>query len=674
MSQQNKTTLQQSINTQLADNSAGEISAADVRSNMISITDSLVFNNEDQSIVGSIELTGDVTASAFLGDGSALTNLPVTPTFPYTGDAQITGKIILNDGNNNVGIGQNALYTNVNGQYNTAVGVQALNSNTVGNFNTANGNRALYSNTVGVENTANGFRALYNNTTGSYNTAIGTAALTSNTTGVYNTSIGHGSLFHKVTGDTNVAIGTDAGRVLADKGSSATIINDSIFIGYRTSPLANSQTNQIVIGHDATGLGSNTIVLGNDSITTTALKGNVGIGTTTPAEKLTVEGNISGSGNVNILGDVTASAFVGDGSALTNITAEWDGSHNGNAEITGSLIISGSNANLIAFNKIGVGTDNPTADVHIKTAASPTILLEDTTTNATLEIKSNNTDQTILSTGKLIINTPSGLTITGDGKVGVGTTTPVEPLTVEGNISGSGNVNILGDVTASAFVGDGSALTGITSTIADGSVANIKLANDSVILGTTEVGLGTPSTTLAGLTNVEITGSLTVSGSGNTNILGNLYVYGASPAQQFFNTGYASNRVVSNWYNLTGPNLHTEIDPGNIAITSDFTNYLTLRNNGTVRGLSRELGANFTRLAFEAGTINTDGVVTVPKDVTGTIALELKGYTVATLPTGAVGDRAYVTDASAPSFLTSVTGGGAITSPVFHNGTTWVCG
>ena len=380
-------------------------------------------------------------------------------------------------------------------------------------------------------------------------------------------------------------------------------------------------------------------------------------------------------GSIELTGDVTASAFIGDGSALTGISTEWDGSRNGNAEITGSLTVTGTNANILAFNKIGVGTDNPTADVHIKTEASPTILLEDTTNSATLEIKSNNDNQTITSTGKLILNTPSGLTITGDGKVGVGTTTPVEPLTVEGNISGSGNVNILGDVTASAFVGDGSALTGITSTIADGSVANIKLTNDSVIVGTTEVELGTTSTTLAGLTNVEISGSLTVSGSGNTNILGDLYVYGAIPAQQFFNTGYASNRVVSNWYSLTGPNLHTEIDPGNIKVTSNFTDFLTLRDNGTTKGLSRETATGrITSLAFETGTVTLDGVVTVPKDVTGTVALELKGYTVSTLPTGAVGDRAYVTDALTPSFLTSVTGGGTITSPVFHNGTIWVCG
>jgi len=52
--------------------------------------------------------------------------------------------------------------------------------------------------------------------------------------------------------------------------------------------------------------------------------------------------------------------------------------------------------------------------------------------------------------------------------------------------------------------------------------------------------------------------------------------------------------------------------------------------------------------------------------------LILKGYTVSTLPTGTVGMTAYVTDALAPTFLTTLVGGGAITTTCFYNGTNWV--
>jgi hypothetical protein len=54
--------------------------------------------------------------------------------------------------------------------------------------------------------------------------------------------------------------------------------------------------------------------------------------------------------------------------------------------------------------------------------------------------------------------------------------------------------------------------------------------------------------------------------------------------------------------------------------------------------------------------------------------ISTRGYTVATLPSGAAGDRAYVTDATSPTFLGALTGGGSTVTPVFHNGSAWVAG
>ena len=57
---------------------------------------------------------------------------------------------------------------------------------------------------------------------------------------------------------------------------------------------------------------------------------------------------------------------------------------------------------------------------------------------------------------------------------------------------------------------------------------------------------------------------------------------------------------------------------------------------------------------------------------TKTVAVGV-AYTVATLPTaGTQGRRAWVTDATAPTFLGALAGGGAVVCPVFDNGTAWV--
>lgn len=47
-------------------------------------------------------------------------------------------------------------------------------------------------------------------------------------------------------------------------------------------------------------------------------------------------------------------------------------------------------------------------------------------------------------------------------------------------------------------------------------------------------------------------------------------------------------------------------------------------------------------------------------------------YTVSTLPTGHTGDQAAVSDATGPTFLGTLTGGGSVFTPVVYNGSAWV--
>lgn len=73
--------------------------------------------------------------------------------------------------------------------------------------------------------------------------------------------------------------------------------------------------------------------------------------------------------------------------------------------------------------------------------------------------------------------------------------------------------------------------------------------------------------------------------------------------------------------------------------------------------------------------VNTD-IPTVALDVVGDVKVSstviLKGFTVATLPTGVVGMTAYVTDADTPTYLSTVIGGGSTICRVFYNGTNWI--
>ena len=157
-----------------------------------------------------------------------------------------------------------------NGLWNTSIGYNNMSSITTGSFNTAIG--------------ADGLKSM---TTGFSNAGIGSSTLESSTTGERNLAIGNGALRFITTGNDNIGIGSNAGIFDAVNGETVTSLNNSIYIGSRADPSAiTGVTNEIVIGKDAKGQGSNSVMLGNSSITKTILNGNVGIGTTSPTAAL----------------------------------------------------------------------------------------------------------------------------------------------------------------------------------------------------------------------------------------------------------------------------------------------------------------------------------------------------------------------------------------------------
>ena len=174
-------------------------------------------------------------------------------------------------GSENTATGFGALLRNTTGSRNTATGQYALALNTTGDDNTAFGHSALYPNTTGYKNTAVGQGALKNNSTGFENSALGEGTLANNTTGSYNSAFGRESL-HNSNGDNNTAIGWRAGFQTGSNNTSVgwqagyTAGTNNTAIGSGADFGANL-TNATAIGYQANASASNSIRLGNASVT-----------------------------------------------------------------------------------------------------------------------------------------------------------------------------------------------------------------------------------------------------------------------------------------------------------------------------------------------------------------------------------------------------------------------
>ena len=152
------------------------------------------------------------------------------------------------------------------------------------------GKSAGQSLTTGASNVIVG-QAGSNLTTGGSNTIIGDLALLVGSSNKSTVIIGSQTARYITSGNNSVIIGASSVRDLVG-GGNVTNTSNGVYLGASIKANTDSETNAIAIGYAVDSLGSNTAVIGNDSITTTALKGNVGIGTTTPTAKLHVSGTV----------------------------------------------------------------------------------------------------------------------------------------------------------------------------------------------------------------------------------------------------------------------------------------------------------------------------------------------------------------------------------------------
>ncbi|HEY1037560.1 MAG TPA: tail fiber domain-containing protein [Candidatus Paceibacterota bacterium] len=390
-------------------------------------------------VAGDIAATGTISAlnlrsvsdNTFVGNSAGISNVTGNWSTYIGAGAGMNNQ----SGNNNVYVGVSAGQNGTQGWDNVIVGAGAGVSN-MGWENVFLGHNSGYSNTSGTQNTFTGRQSGYSNMTGVYNAFYGAAAGRSNISGSLNAFFGPGAGQFNVVGSSNTAVGNRAGYYNAsgtqnailgeDAGRSATnnsYTGNALFgyrsgyglltggdyntlLGYQAGSNVTTGARNIIIGYNATATSatvSDFLNIGN-SIYGNLSTRNIGIGTSTPSERLSVVGNANISGELNIGGASGTGLKLYVDSTAQNIQS---------FDLKPLYINPYGNSVVLVPNgdNVGVGAVNPTAKLTVKgTSASGDIFSVASSSNA------------------------SFLTVTAAGNVGIGTGTPGQRLSVAGSV------------------------------------------------------------------------------------------------------------------------------------------------------------------------------------------------------------------------------------------------
>ena len=319
----------------------------------------------------------DITVNSMtvgLGSSSQPSNVAVG----FFALASNIGDVDNEEGIGNVAIGGSALTTNTTGAYNTAIGYGALSSNSSGTNNVAIGQYTLTNSSTASNSIAIGALALAYGSLGSFNigigfetlsaagntgnsnVAVGYQSLKTNTTGSNNTGIGTSALLPLTTGSQMTALGYNAGRYRGTATTNLTTGTGGIYIGYQARASAAAQTNEIVIGVDALGLGSNTAVIGATLQSAATIYGVLNLPSGLSASGATFAGTVITSEKVNAITSartVTVNFQNGNIQTLTGLGSGATGSSA--IGFTGASATGSSTVTMIITNG-GLMTSNTT--------------------------------------------------------------------------------------------------------------------------------------------------------------------------------------------------------------------------------------------------------------------------------------------------------------------------
>jgi len=501
--------------------------------NVAAFTQAAFYTETDIVANGAVSASGNLIGNYILGNGALLSGIPGgTRIANGTSNVAITtsgGNVTVSVG----GVDDVALFTPTDIQLKGNVDI--LGTIVAPGFDFESGNLAVTGN----------ISASYFTGNGSLLTGIvtDTSKKIANGTSNVNIATANGNVTVGVGGIPNVAIVTIGGISVTGQISATGNIAGGYFVGNGRQLTGITSGSRIASGTSNVAIdspnGNVTVSVGGvDDValftpTSVQLKGNVGILGNIIAPGLAFE-----SGNLALSGNVTAQYFIGNGGALTGISSDIskkiaNGTSNVNiATASGNVTVGvGGIANITTITTSGISvTGQITTTGQISSAGNVTggyfvgngRQLTGITSgsriasgNSNVVVESTNGDVTIGVDGvsNVAVFTPTDIQLKGDLDI-LGT------IVAPGLDFESGNLSVIGNISAAYYYGNGRNLTGIIAanvhSVANGtSNVDIATANGNV---TISVG-GVPNVATFTTSGQNLLGSLSVTNSVTANVI-----------------------------------------------------------------------------------------------------------------------------------------------------------
>ena len=458
--------------------------------------------------------------------------------------------------------------------------------------NIAIGNSALANNTIGQSNISIGSSALLSVTGSIKNIGIGSSTLLNLRGGTGNIAIGDSSLqFIQSTGN-NIAIGVDAGSF--NRTGNNTDSSNSMYIGHNTKAAVLAfgvKTDEIVIGNNALGLGSNSTTIG---ATTQSLATIYGL--------LNVPSGISGINQFTLNG-LTGSVILAAGNNM-GITLEGNTirfSSTGACGSCGPIILDNTVYITGVCNNSSIRID-PTTDT-MSLFGGPEFILG-------TDVNPTSSANSAIRITKTPTFTNSNLTLYGDKIALLGNVN-----TITGNLVNQFN-GLTGNVAGvtSLSSGIGILLTGSTTspTITNSGVRQILVATSQINVspsgGTGTVTLSLPATITGvnSITSTDTTKSLSFTHLGQFGTTASI-----SLKDTTFSIGTSTQSV-----NTTAYGNITVTGGSNLTVTGNYFGNIVRSFNGrtgAIQGVCAAIGGAGIIVSGPTGnvTITNIGVVTL---------------------------------------------------------------